>query len=142
MSTPNTSTPAAPRLQQILYLSRLVSGCSYDVFAAICRVARAHNTGAELRGVLVFDGHRFGQLIEGPAPAAQALMARITRDPRHTALQLRVDRLLPGPPSFSDWRPGFCAPDELDVFDGPQGLRDGDAIGAFFALVGRADLSP
>lgn len=142
MSTPNTTTPAQPAHQQVLYTSRLVSSCSYDVFAAICRVARARNSGAELRGVLVFDGHRFGQLIEGPAPAVQALMARITRDPRHTALQLRVHRLLPGPSSLSDWRPGFCAPDELDAFEGPHGLRDGEAVRAFLALAGRADLLP
>ncbi len=142
MSTPKTTLLAPPAHRQILYVSRLVSSCSYGVFAAICRVARAHNNRAELRGILIFDGHRFGQLIEGPVQATQALLARIARDPRHTALQLRVDRLLPGPSSLSDWRPGFCAPDELDVFESPQGLRDADAIGAFLALSARADLSP
>ena len=142
MTSPNTNPPEQPAYQQILYLSRLVSGCSYDVFAAICRVARAFNDSSDLRGILVFDGHRFAQLIEGPAPAAQALMARIARDPRHTALQMRVDRLLQALSPLSGWRAGFCGPEELDVFEGPQGLRDADAIGAFLALAARADLSP
>ena len=142
MTTPNTNPPGQPGYQQILYLSRLVSGYSYDVFAAICRVARAFNDDSELRGILLFDGHRFDQLIEGPAPAAQALMARIARDPRHTALNLRVDRLLQVPSPLSGWRPGFCGPQELDLFECPQGLRDADAIAAFLALSARADLSP
>ena len=142
MLTPNTTPLAQPAHQQVLYLSRLVSSCSYEVFADICRVARAHNNRAELRGILVFDGHRFGQLIDGPEPVAQALMARIARDPRHTALQMLAHRRLLATPRLSGWKPGFCGPDELDIFEGPNGLRDADAISAFLALSARADLSP
>ncbi len=142
MSTLNLVTPTLQCYQQTLYVSRLVSSCRFDVFAAICRVARAHNDRAGLRGLLLFDGHRFGQLIEGPVPAAQALMARINDDPRHTAVHVLADRLLPGGSALDDWRPGFCAPDELDVFEGPLGLRGAAALAAFSALSEHADLSP
>ena len=127
---------------QVLYLSQLVDSYRYDVFAAICFVARPRNEAASLRGVLLFDGHRFCQLIEGPAPAAQALMASISRDPRHTALTRLADRPLVLPSQLTRWLPGFCAPDALDVFEGPHGLRGEAAIAAFQQLASHADLSP
>ena len=142
MSTPKPTPEAPPARQQILYVSRLVHTCRYEVFAAICRVARAHNNRAALRGFLLFDGHRFGQLIEGPAPAAHALMGRIAQDPRHTTLQLLANHRVPGLSTLDSWQPGFCAPDELDLFEGPQGPRGAAAVGAFCALAARADLSP
>jgi Sensors of blue-light using FAD len=132
----------ASAAHQYLYLSQLVDRYQYDVYAAICHVARARNEAARLVGYLLFDGHRFCQLIEGPTAAAQTLMDSIARDRRHTALEMLVDRPRSAPSAMTRWVPGFCAPDELDVFEGPQGLRGDDALAAFLDLVWRADLSP
>lgn len=131
-----------PTHHQYLYLSQLVDSYQYDVFADVCLVSRARNGAAALRGILLFDGHRFCGLIEGPAPAAQDLIAAIVRDPRHTAMAMLADRPLAAVTRLTDWLPGFCAPDELDIFEGPHGLRDESALLAFHRLSSRAELSP
>jgi hypothetical protein len=127
---------------QYLYLSQLVDRYQYDVYAAVCHVARVRNEDAGLVGFLLFDGHRFCQLIEGPPAAAQTLMSNIARDRRHTALTMLADQPRPAPSALTRWVPGFCAPDELDIFEGPQGLRGDAATTAFLDVVSRADLSP
>ena len=131
-----------PPHHQYLYLSQLVDSYRSGVFAGICQASRARNAAAALRGILLFDGHRFGGLIEGPAPAAQDLMAAIVRDPRHTAIAILADRPLAAGTQLTDWLPGFCAPDELDIFEGPHGLRDESALLEFHRLSSRAELSP
>ena len=51
-----------------------------------CHRAALRQRGAGITGLLLHDGMRFIQAIEGEEAALRALMARITRDARHHAI--------------------------------------------------------
>lgn len=46
-----------------------------------------------ISGLLIFNGTHFLQWIEGPPLAIDDLMARLRRDPRHSAVEVREERL-------------------------------------------------
>lgn len=73
---------------QLLYVSRLAPGCDFGVVKDIVAVARRYNAEHGITGALLFDGERFGQLLEGAEVDVRALMSRIARDPRHTDVQV------------------------------------------------------
>lgn len=127
---------------QYLYLSRLADAGRYDVFAPICQVSRVRNHAAGLGGVLLFDGQRFCQLIEGPSAAATALMRSIAADTRHETIAMLIDRPWTGAPQPRAWTSGYCGPDELDRLDSPDAPRGDAALAAFIDIVSRSDLAP
>lgn len=127
---------------QLLYLSHLVASARYDVFSAICQVSRRRNAELSLTGVLLFDGHRFCQLLEGPQVSVERVRKSITNDPRHEFMSVLVDRPRAGSKMLDVWQAGYCGPDELDLLVGPERLDDDQAMAVFRAIVTRADLSP
>jgi hypothetical protein len=87
-------------LRQIFYISRsLIEPAD---LRALCEHSRRHNGQADITGVLMFTGGCFAQLIEGPAPALQALMARIEADPRHGQVRRLLDRQV-AERRFANW---------------------------------------
>ena len=59
------------------------------------------NARRAITGALGFSGRTYVQLLEGPAPSLDALLAQLHADPRHTGLEVLVrapagGRLLPG----------------------------------------------
>jgi Sensors of blue-light using FAD len=127
---------------QLLYLSHLVAGVRYDVFSAICQVSRRRNAELSLAGVLLFDGHRFCQWLEGPQAAVDRVRQSIANDPRHEFMTVLVDRPQSGATTQDVWQAGYCGPDELDLLLGPERLDADQAMAVFRAIVTRADLSP
>jgi Sensors of blue-light using FAD len=128
---------------QLLYVSRLVAGVRYDVFSAICQVSRRRNAETSLAGVLLFDGHRFCQWLEGPAASVARVRHSIASDSRHEFMSVLVDRPLPAPASAHEpWQAGYCGPDELDLLLGPERLDANQTMAIFRGIVTRSDLSP
>jgi Sensors of blue-light using FAD len=127
---------------QLLYLSHLVASFRYEVFSAICQVSRRRNAELSLSGVLLFDGHRFCQWLEGPTESVALVRQSIVEDPRHEFMSVLVDRPLAGPTTQQAWQAGYCGPDELDLLTGPERLDADQALAVFRAIVMRADLSP
>jgi hypothetical protein len=127
--------------RRLLYLSRLAPGARHDVFAAICRVSRAHNERTGLSGVLLFDGERFCQMLDGPKDPLAQTWGRITADPRHRNLMVLHYRAheQPKPPQHA-WLCGYCAPDEFDRFEAADGPRGDAAIAAMYDILTRADV--
>ena len=134
--------PVSSAFHQVLYVSHLAAACDYNVFTSICPVARRRNAQLSITGVMLFDGHRFCQLLQGPELAVQALMTDIRRDRRHERLLTVLDGAMGEPVGHGAWSAGYCDMHELDVFDGPEGLRGDAALAAFRAILPRADLSP
>ena len=128
--------------QQILYLSHLCPTASYDVFAAICQVSRTRNEQDSIDGVLLFDGHRFCQWLEGPPEAIRQVFERIRHDTRHEFIVTLIERDVSSAPHTGHWLSGYCDPDELDRFEGPEALHGEDALAAFHDIVTRSDLAP
>ncbi len=127
---------------QLLYLSHLVASVRYDVFPAICQVSRRRNAEQALAGVLLFDGHRFCQLLEGPQASVERVRQSITNDPRHEFMHVLADRPQAGPMTLDDWQAGYCGPFELDLLVGPERCDADQAMAAFRAILTRADLAP
>jgi hypothetical protein len=127
---------------QLLYLSHLNATLRYDVFSAICQVSRRRNAELSLRGVLLFDGHRFCQLLEGPADSVALLRESIAKDPRHEFMTVLVDRPHAGAKLLEVWQAGYCGPDELELLIGPEALDADPALAVFRGIVTRADLAP
>nr|WP_246867705.1 BLUF domain-containing protein [Rhizobacter sp. SG703] len=132
--------PSTTFVYRLLYLSHLAPGRDFSVVAQILHVSRERNQSLGISGVLVFDGARFCQLIEGARPQIVSLAQRIQADPRHTGYRVLFEgedgsaRLLPR------WRTGYCEPDALDVFEDDEHLGAGQALSTFMQCVPGWDL--
>ena len=125
---------------QILYVSRLAPACDFGVVKAIVAVARAFNSEHAITGALLFDGERFGQLLEGTEAEVQALMSRIALDRRHTHVTvLYAGASLTGR-TMKRWASGYCDACAFESFDCETGLRDRPALDAVVSVLGGADL--
>jgi Sensors of blue-light using FAD len=127
---------------QLLYLSHLVPSVRYDVFAAICHVSRRNNADRSITGVLLFDGHRFCQWLEGPAASVAQVRRAIEKDPRHEFMTVLVDRPCSAAAKPEPWQAGYCGPDELDLLVGPDRPDADQAMAVFRRIVSRSDLAP
>lgn len=78
---------SAPALYEVLYTSELEPAVKVSAIAGIVRRARVWNAAHGITGVLVFDGGRFCQYLEGPAAEVHALALRIAADARHSAFR-------------------------------------------------------
>jgi hypothetical protein len=99
-------------MRQITYIStaRLRDG---ETLAMIERYAVQRNSREDLSGLLLYDGVRFLQVIEGPESAVAAAFERISADPRHIALVVLRDRTVDYR-SFGGWAMLCRAPDQID----------------------------
>jgi hypothetical protein len=68
----------------------------------ILRQSKRKNPSTGVTGALFFDGLHFGQVLEGPADAVRGTMANISRDRRHTNIDI-VSEASEVPRVFGDW---------------------------------------
>jgi Sensors of blue-light using FAD len=125
---------------QFLYVSRLASGCTWEVVKEIVATARFNNPSHGITGALLFDGERFCQLIEGAPDNVRELRANLMRDSRHTGMTVLLEEQSAAAPLTQRWASGYCDHHELEPLDSPNGLRGRPALDAFFTLLERADL--
>jgi Sensors of blue-light using FAD len=93
-------------IRRIGYVSRPVPGLALAEIPRIVSLCRARNGSAGIRGVLLFTGLEFAQLLEGPSEPVANIWERIRNDCRHHDLVTLFDeRALT--PWFPDWRVGF-----------------------------------
>jgi hypothetical protein len=90
------------RLKSLTYTSRARLDLTDADLADIHQTARHLNALDGVTGLLLFDGSRFLQIIEGGEAAIDNLVERLRRDPRHSALEVRDERFVEGR-SFGDW---------------------------------------
>jgi hypothetical protein len=69
---------------QLFYLSHLAPDTSPACVAEIVRAARRRNSEYRINSLLVFDGWRFCECIEGPDAVVRTLADCIRTDVRHT----------------------------------------------------------
>jgi hypothetical protein len=90
------------RLHCLTYTSSARLDLSAQDLDDIHLSARHLNALDAITGLLVFDGLRFLQILEGTGEAIDNLMARLRRDRRHSAVEVRDQRSI-GERSFPDW---------------------------------------
>lgn len=92
----------ALRLKTLTYTSRARLDLGERDLDDIHQAARHLNALDGVTGLLLFDGSRFLQIIEGAEGAIDNLLERLRRDPRHSSLEVRDERLVEAR-SFADW---------------------------------------
>ena len=95
-------------LQELIYTSLSYPATERSDVKSILASSERNNAAASISGLLLYDGGRFIQILEGEPAVVDKLYATITEDPRHHALEL----LHKGPiaeRSFEDWRMAYEA---------------------------------
>ncbi|MGA9581905.1 MAG: BLUF domain-containing protein [Allosphingosinicella sp.] len=90
------------RLKTLTYTSRARLDLGDSDLSAIQQTARHLNALDGITGLLLFDGSRFLQIVEGAEDAVDNLVERLRGDSRHSAFELRDERYVDRR-SFPDW---------------------------------------
>ncbi|HEU0100197.1 MAG TPA: BLUF domain-containing protein [Allosphingosinicella sp.] len=90
------------RLKTLTYTSRARLDLGDGDLSAIHQTARHLNALDGVTGLLLFDGSRFLQIVEGSEEAIDNLVGRLRMDPRHSAFEIRDERFVDRR-SFPDW---------------------------------------
>jgi hypothetical protein len=85
---------------QLTYIT-LSTDAEIDI-DAVLKVSRLNNARDGMSGLLIFDGVRFLQALEGEGAAVTRTFERIRADPRHRALVTLARREVDAP-QFGDW---------------------------------------
>ncbi len=115
------STPPGGRsLATLCYQSRTPRQPSADELDELLADARERNKRFGVTGMLVHEGDRFFQWLEGPSAALDVLWTSISRDTRHEDVELLGEGVTPAR-LFSDWDLRFLDRDGRDPgADGAQ----------------------
>ncbi|HEX8241388.1 MAG TPA: BLUF domain-containing protein [Allosphingosinicella sp.] len=89
-------------LKTLTYTSRARLDLGEEDLTAIHQTARHLNALDGITGLLLFDGSRFLQIVEGAEDAIDNLVERLRIDPRHSAFEIRDERQVERR-SFPDW---------------------------------------
>ncbi len=122
-----------PALYEVLYVSTLAPGQPLGVVAEIAAQARVANGQLDITGLLIFDGQRFCQQLEGPKKQVLKLIERIRNDPRHTKVEVLHHGPLAGR-RFHQFSLAFSTVEDVDALERMEQL-DGDAALAAFDVV-------
>lgn len=128
-------------LHELLYISSIASTAQFDAVGQIARHARQANVKVHITGLLIFDGERFCQYLEGHADDVNQLFKRIEVDPRHQGVRL-LHRGESAQRQFRRFSMGFASVDDADLL---KQIDDGDgaaARAAFIELVPLIDMEP
>lgn len=126
------------RLYEVIYVSTLAPDAPLSVVAAIARKARPANQEKDISGMLIFDGMRFCQQLEGSQKPVLALLERIRHDARH----VNVEILHHGPLAerrFKQFSLGYTSADSDDALAQLERLEGHAAVNAFVALLPAID---
>lgn len=123
----------SPALYEVLYVSTLAPNQPTSVVAEIAGRARVVNAELDVTGLLIFDGQRFCQQLEGPKKAVLKLIERIRNDPRHVNVEVLHHGPLAGR-RFQRFSLAFSTVEDADALARMEQL-DGEAALAAFSTV-------
>lgn len=102
---------------ELVYSSILSPMSDIRNVATIVRRARIYNRDHGLTGLLVFDGERFCQHIEGDRDAVLLLADRIAADKRHQQFTILHQDFAGPDRRFSDWHLAYALDSRGDVLE-------------------------
>lgn len=124
-----------PALYEVLYVSTLASNQPPNVVADIAGRARVVNAELDITGLLIFDGQRFCQQLEGPQKAVLKLIERIRNDPRHVNVEVIHHGPLAGR-RFQQFSLAFSTLEDVEALARLEQLDGAGAVAAFETLRG------
>jgi hypothetical protein len=126
-------------LYEALYVSTLAPGHAVSVVAAIAGRARQKNAELGITGLLIFDGQRFCQQLEGPAATVAPLIECIRSDPRHVDVAVIHESRLKSR-RFQQFSLAFSTVEDADALARLERLRGRDALAAFETVCNALEL--
>jgi hypothetical protein len=90
-------------LRSLTYVSTPCQPFNSEELHALSTESSRHNALNGITGMLVFNGRRFCQTIEGGVDAVDHLLARLRCDPRHKSLIVASDDII-DVRRFGSWR--------------------------------------
>ena len=126
-------------LYEVLYVSTIAPEAPLSVVADIVRKARPGNQERDITGLLIFDGQRFCQQLEGSQKLVLSLVERIRADPRHTDVHVVHHGAL-ATRRFRQFDLGYTSSDDGDLLARLAQLDGQAAMAAFTALLAHVDL--
>lgn len=103
-------------MHRLLYISTARAAIDVAALQTILKSARIANRAKNLTGLLVYDGHRFLQYLEGDEDAVLGLYAKIKADPRHFAV-VTLRESQGEQRQFADWEMAVVAGISATEFD-------------------------
>lgn len=128
-------------LHCFLYQSYFTPGMDISCVADIVKTARSFNKLHHITGMLVFDGLRFCQYIEGPAEPLQLLIGKIGQDPRHQRFTPKHQAALEGERRFSNWSMAYVLVDDEEPLDAIDALTGHRALEKMETLIPLLDIA-
>ena len=122
-------------LYEVLYVSTLAPDQPTAVVAEIAAKARQVNAQLDITGLLIFDGQRFCQQLEGPQKTVLKLIERIRNDPRHVNVEVLHHGPLAGR-RFQQFSLAFSTVEDADALARMERLDGEAALAAFEAMRG------
>ena len=95
-------------LQELIYTSVATGPENPDLIAAILAASEKNNAAAQVTGLLMFDGERYIQILEGETDRVETLFTVIENDPRHAMLEI-LHKGSVKHRSFKNWRMAYEA---------------------------------
>lgn len=86
----------------LTYQSRASFAPTSEELDALVASARKRNNDAGVTGMLLYDGGRFLQTLEGPPDGLRQIWSSIQRDERHAEIEVLTERMAPAR-LFSEW---------------------------------------
>jgi hypothetical protein len=120
-------------LYEVLYVSTLAPDQPLQVVDEIAAHARPVNAAMDITGLLIFDGQRFCQQLEGPQKAVLKLMERIRDDTRHVNVEVVHHGLLEAR-RFQEFSLAFSTVEDEEALARMEQLDGHAALAAFDVL--------
>ena len=125
-------------IYEMLYVSTMASSAPVSVVSTIAMRSRVSNALRCITGMLIFDGIRFCQYLEGGKDDLIALFERISDDSRHASVTL----IHHGPLQerrFKKFSLAFASGDDFEALSRLESLKGQSGITAFSELLPTLD---
>lgn len=129
----------SPAIYEVLYVSTLAPDQPLSVVADIAKQARIKNAQLNITGLLIFDGQRFCQQLEGAKKAVLKLIEIIRNDPRHVNVEVLHHGPLAGR-RFHKFDLAFSTVEDVDALARMEQLDGEAALAAFGVVCGELEL--
>ena len=128
-----------PKLFEVLYVSTIAPSAPVSVVADIAVRARTWNLQQDITGLLIFDGMRFCQQIEGLQKPVLSLIERISADDRHFNVTIFHHGELEQR-RFKDWSLAFTNVEDTEVLARLEKLDGQPGVQAFEELLATLEI--
>jgi len=128
-------------LSKFIYCSQIHPDCDVSAVGDIVKVARSFNKEHGITGILIFDGLRFCQYIEGPSEHLNELIERIAKDSRHINFTPKYSANDTTGRLFTNWSMAYVLVDDDEPLDALESLEGSSTLEKLQTLLPALDIA-